>query len=158
MKKLFEVLWACRTSVKTATGMTPFQLVYGHEAVIPAEITVPSLRIEKQKDLSADEYSNLMKDKAKEVCDTRLIALDNMQAYQSRLRSAYNKRVRSKTFVVSNLVLRLVFQSVKKTERMKNGLQIGTGHFMSVESQEEMHIICRTEIGQKMKNQLMKNI
>ncbi|XP_020081387.1 uncharacterized protein LOC109705035 [Ananas comosus] len=55
-EKLSEVLWACRTSIKTTTRMTPFQLVYGHEAVIPAEITVPSLRLEKQKDLSADEY------------------------------------------------------------------------------------------------------
>ena len=30
---LFLALWAYRTSTKTATGFTPFQLVYGLEAV-----------------------------------------------------------------------------------------------------------------------------
>ncbi|KAL2230406.1 UNVERIFIED_CONTAM: Gag-Pol polyprotein [Sesamum indicum] len=32
------VLWAYRTTPRTSTGETPFSLVYGSEAVIPAEI------------------------------------------------------------------------------------------------------------------------
>ena len=32
---LFSALWAYRTSAKTSTGFTPFQLVYGLEAVLP---------------------------------------------------------------------------------------------------------------------------
>ncbi|XP_074316077.1 uncharacterized protein LOC141652473 [Silene latifolia] len=32
------VLWADRTTPKTSTGQTPYYLVYGCEAVIPAEI------------------------------------------------------------------------------------------------------------------------
>ncbi len=46
-EKLSEVLWACRTNIKTATGVTPFGLVYGHEAVLPAEIMVPALRAKR---------------------------------------------------------------------------------------------------------------
>jgi hypothetical protein len=38
------VLWADRTTPKTATGQTPFSLVYGTEAVIPVEAVVPTLR------------------------------------------------------------------------------------------------------------------
>ena len=34
---LFSVLWAYRNSVKIATGFTPFQLVYGLEAVLPIQ-------------------------------------------------------------------------------------------------------------------------
>eukprot|EP00253_Pinus_taeda_P034168 PITA_34168 len=34
---LFPALWAYRTSVKDATGFTPFQLVYGLEATLPIE-------------------------------------------------------------------------------------------------------------------------
>ena len=35
--QLFSALWAYRTSSKTAARFTPFQLVYGLEAVIPIE-------------------------------------------------------------------------------------------------------------------------
>eukprot|EP00253_Pinus_taeda_P016105 PITA_16105 len=42
---LFSALWAYRTSVKTSTGFTPFQLVYGLEAVLPIECEIPSLQI-----------------------------------------------------------------------------------------------------------------
>ena len=42
---LFSVLWAYRTSVKTSTGFTPFQLVYGSEVVLPIECEIPSLQI-----------------------------------------------------------------------------------------------------------------
>ena len=31
---LFSALWAYRTLVKTTTGFTPFQLVYGLEAIL----------------------------------------------------------------------------------------------------------------------------
>lgn len=34
---LFSTLWAYRTSVKTSTGFTHFQLVYCLEAVLPIE-------------------------------------------------------------------------------------------------------------------------
>ncbi|XP_071695009.1 uncharacterized protein [Rutidosis leptorrhynchoides] len=39
------VLWAHHTMPKRSTGETPFSLVYGTEAVIPAEIHVPTQRI-----------------------------------------------------------------------------------------------------------------
>jgi hypothetical protein len=40
---LFSSLWAYRTSVKSTTGFTPFQLVYGVEAILPIECEIPSL-------------------------------------------------------------------------------------------------------------------
>ncbi|XP_020099535.1 uncharacterized protein LOC109717980 [Ananas comosus] len=113
-EKLSKVLWACRTSVKASTGMTPFQLVYGHEAVIPAEIMVPSLRVEKQNELSANEYNTLMNEEMEEIHETRLMALNHLQAYQSRVRGAYNKKVKAKSFAVGELVLRLIFPIGRK--------------------------------------------
>ncbi|GKC58008.1 reverse transcriptase domain-containing protein [Tanacetum coccineum] len=40
--ELPNVLWAHRTSIKQSNGETPFSLTYGSEAVIPAEIGIPS--------------------------------------------------------------------------------------------------------------------
>ena len=54
---LFSSLWAYRTLVKTATGFTPFQLVYGLEAILPIQCQIPSLQlaIELLPDTSAEE-------------------------------------------------------------------------------------------------------
>lgn len=35
-ERLLAVLWAYRTTYKVTTGHTPFQLMYGQEAVVPA--------------------------------------------------------------------------------------------------------------------------
>ncbi|GKV13663.1 hypothetical protein SLEP1_g24648 [Rubroshorea leprosula] len=43
--ELNNVLWAYRTTSRTATGETPYHLAFGTEAVILVEIGVPSLRV-----------------------------------------------------------------------------------------------------------------
>jgi hypothetical protein len=45
---LYSALWAYRTLVKTATGFSPFQLIYGLEAVFPIECQIPSLKLAVQ--------------------------------------------------------------------------------------------------------------
>ena len=42
---IFSAPWTYRTSVKTTTGFTPFQLVYGLEVVLPIECQIPSLKL-----------------------------------------------------------------------------------------------------------------
>ncbi|GJZ13989.1 reverse transcriptase domain-containing protein [Tanacetum coccineum] len=44
MEELPHVLWAHRTMIKSSNGDTPFSLTYGTEAIIPAEIGMPTLR------------------------------------------------------------------------------------------------------------------
>ncbi|XP_057760072.1 uncharacterized protein LOC130980403 [Arachis stenosperma] len=41
-----EILWSYNTSIQSATGETSFKLVYGTEALIPVEVSVPTLRTE----------------------------------------------------------------------------------------------------------------
>jgi hypothetical protein len=42
---LFSALWVYRTSVKSATGFTTFQLVYGIKVVLLIECEIPSLKL-----------------------------------------------------------------------------------------------------------------
>jgi transposase InsO family protein len=53
----FLALWAYRTSVKSATGFTPFRLVYGMEAILSIECEIPSLKlaVELLPNTSAEE-------------------------------------------------------------------------------------------------------
>jgi hypothetical protein len=47
-EKISEALWAHRTSRHGATKVTPFELAYGQEVVLPVEIGLQSLRVNDQ--------------------------------------------------------------------------------------------------------------
>jgi hypothetical protein len=57
---LSEALWAHNISRHGATKVTPFELVYGQETVLPAEVNLIALRFAKKNDLSAKDYYDLM--------------------------------------------------------------------------------------------------
>ena len=90
---LSEALWAHRISRHGATKVTPFELVYGQEAVLPVEVNLAALRFAKQNDLSAEKYHNLMMDNIDEVADKRVRALKYIEKEKLRVAKAYNKRV-----------------------------------------------------------------
>jgi hypothetical protein len=48
---LSEVLWTHRISKHSTTNVTPFDLVYGQEAVLPIEVNLNALRIARQNEL-----------------------------------------------------------------------------------------------------------
>ncbi|KAL0461326.1 UNVERIFIED_CONTAM: hypothetical protein Slati_0020200 [Sesamum latifolium] len=48
-EELTSVLWAYRTTPRGSTGETPFSLVYGTEAIIPAELGIPSHRFPSRR-------------------------------------------------------------------------------------------------------------
>ena len=65
-------MWAHRISRHGATKVTPFELVYGQEAVLPVEVNLDAYRLAKQNDLTAVDYYDLMMDNIDEVSDKRL--------------------------------------------------------------------------------------
>jgi hypothetical protein len=72
---LSEALWAHRISNHRATKVSPFELVYGQEAVLPVEISLNAIRIARQNGLTISDYYNLMMDNIDEVTDERVAAL-----------------------------------------------------------------------------------
>ena len=51
-------LWGYRTTMRTATGQTPFLLVYGCEAVLPIEIEIKSLRVMMEAKTLESEWAH----------------------------------------------------------------------------------------------------
>ncbi|XP_020424491.1 uncharacterized protein LOC109950339 [Prunus persica] len=79
-EKLSETLWAYRTSKREATGMTPYALTYGHDAILPMEIAVQSLRIAHQHDLTGEDYSQAMLLELEELDASRIDTLNKLLA------------------------------------------------------------------------------
>jgi hypothetical protein len=95
---LSEALWAHRISKHSVTNVTPFELVYGQEAILPTEVNLDALRIARQNELSAIDYHNLMLGQLDEVSDDRVKALGEIERDKLRVAKAYNKRVKEKSF------------------------------------------------------------
>ena len=72
MKGLSEALWAHRISRHGATKVTPFEFVYGQEAILTIEVNLDTYRLAKQNDISVVDYHDLMMDNIDEVTDKRL--------------------------------------------------------------------------------------
>ncbi|XP_069150619.1 uncharacterized protein [Solanum lycopersicum] len=54
-----QLLTSYRPTVRTSTGATPYLLVYGTEAVIPAKVEIPSLRIIQEAELRNVEWKRV---------------------------------------------------------------------------------------------------
>ena len=107
MEELPEVLWAYRTTARKPTGVSPFALTYGMEAVIPTEIGLPTVRTTASE--SANEESIVKElDTSDELREAAAIRL---ASYQHRLANSYNKMVRPRVFQSGDLVLRKVFEN-----------------------------------------------
>jgi hypothetical protein len=100
---LSEALWAHRIYKHSATKVTPFELVYRQETVLPVEVTLDALRIARQNESSAIDYHNLMLDRLDEVSDERKRTLSEIERDKLRIARAYNKRVKEKSFQVRDL-------------------------------------------------------
>jgi hypothetical protein len=91
-----------------ATKVSPFELVYGQEAVLPKEISLNVVRFAKQNDLTVGDYYNSMMDNIDEVTNKRVIALGEIEKDKIMVTKAYNKKVKAKSFQVGDLVWKTV--------------------------------------------------
>lgn len=112
--KLELVLWAYRTSPKTATGEAPFNLVNKSSVVIPAEVGMTTHRI-----LNYNEEKNgeLIRENLDMLDEERKIAHIRSEKYKSQVRAMYNRKVKIKRFSVGDLVLRRV-DTLKPTGKL----------------------------------------
>jgi len=76
---LSEALWSYRMACHGSTKVSPYQLVYGHDAVLPWEIKTGSRRLPFQDQLAADDYVTLMKDELDDLAGHRLRALISIE-------------------------------------------------------------------------------
>jgi len=92
--ELPSVLWAYRTTTKTPTGETSFQLAYGSEAIILAEIGLTSYRVDNYDEIRNGQTMRLQLDLVDEV---RAVAKQRLARYQDLMAKHYNSKVRRRT-------------------------------------------------------------
>ena len=103
--KLFAAVWTYRTTYKVTTNATPFQLVYGQEAILPIELEVPNLRIAIEYRLGDINSLQFRLSQLEKLDETRAQALLTMEAIQKRRKSHYDSKLKLKVFKSNDLVL-----------------------------------------------------
>ncbi|XP_016567070.1 uncharacterized protein LOC107865284 [Capsicum annuum] len=105
-KKLPFALLGYRTTVRTSIGATLYMLVYGTEAIIPAEIESSSLRVVVEAEIGDDQWVKAYLEQLCLIVEKILTSVCHGQLYQKRITRAYNKKVSHRYFEVGQLVLR----------------------------------------------------
>ncbi|GJY31040.1 reverse transcriptase domain-containing protein [Tanacetum coccineum] len=103
VEELPHVLWAHHTMIKSSHGDTPFSLTYGTEAVIPAEIGMPTYRTAAVDAVHNDEELRLNLDLLEEKRERAAICEAKAKRKMTKY---YNARVRGVTFRPGDFVYR----------------------------------------------------
>jgi hypothetical protein len=103
--ELPDVVWGLRTQSSKATGQTPFFLMYGSEAILPADIMWKSPRVEMYNEGEADEARQLELDSVEEACCTALV---QSARYLQGIRRYHDRNVKERSFNIGDLVLHCI--------------------------------------------------
>ena len=115
---LLEVLWAYRTTRKSATQETPFTLAFGTEAIAPVEVGLKSPGIELATVEHNDEALRLNLDLLDEK---REQVLRRTEDYQRKTTRYYNQKVKPMSYMLGDLVLKELLPSRKNPAHGKLG-------------------------------------
>jgi len=110
-EELIEVLWAYRCTPQSSTNESPFNLVYGVDAMIPVEIGEPSLRRELYNPTHNHQNMALHLDLLPELREKAKI--HNLAA-KRRASRRYNANLRPRSFIIGDLVWRMANSARKK--------------------------------------------
>jgi hypothetical protein len=94
-EELLSVLWSLWTTPNRSTGLTPFFLVYGAEAILPSDVQYDSPRVKAYEEEDAEKSRQLFVDLLEEERD---LAVQRSAIYQQNLRRYHSRQVRKRSF------------------------------------------------------------
>jgi len=90
-------MFTYKTTSHTATGFTPFELTYGHQAILPTALTK-----QPKPTYSYDDYAQELR---KKIRATNQLAKDRLKQEKIKAKLQYDKSVNEKTFKVGDKIL-----------------------------------------------------
>jgi hypothetical protein len=140
VEELPSVLWSLHTTPNRFVGFTPFNLVYGAEAVLPTDIEFDTPRVVQY---TQEQAKDARKDGVDLLEEAREQALARSALYQQQLPRYHSWKIRPLTFREGDLVLRLVqnTKGMHKPSSPWEGLFIvsrvlGNGVYYLIDAQE----------------------
>jgi hypothetical protein len=111
IKELPNALWGLRTQPSKATGQSPYFLVYGSEAILPADVMWDSPAVEHYDEGVSEDSRRVDIDRLEEA---RCAALVQSTRYLEGIRRYHDCNVKERSLDVGDLVL----HRIQNTERL----------------------------------------
>jgi hypothetical protein len=105
IKELPNALWGLRTQPSKPTGQSPYFLVYGSEAILPADVIWNSPAVEHYDEGVSEDSRHVDIDSLEEA---RCAALIQSARYLEGIRHYHDRNVKKRSFNVGDLVLRRI--------------------------------------------------
>jgi ribonuclease HI len=103
--KLVFALWADRLTTKRSIGMSPYQLVYGTEAVFPTSLGVPVMKLLQEMQAEPNDSQRRINQMI-HLQQTREEVFNKTQVIQENIKKIFDKRTKEDDFEVGDLVLK----------------------------------------------------
>jgi hypothetical protein len=103
IKELPNALWGLRTQPSKPTGQSPYFLVYGSEAILPADIMWDSPAVEQYDEGISEDSRRVDIDRLEEA---RCVALVQSARYLEGIQRYHDHNVKKRSFNVGDLVPR----------------------------------------------------
>jgi hypothetical protein len=98
-------LWANRIGTKKSIGMSPFQLVYGTDVVLPINLSLPVMKLWKDANEEPNDVTRRI-NQIIEVQQNRAEVDDKLQKYQDNMKALFDKKAKDREFLPGDLVLK----------------------------------------------------
>jgi hypothetical protein len=105
IKELPNAHWGLHTQPTKSTGQSPYFLVYGTEAILPADIMWDSPAVEQYDEGISEDSRRVVIDGLEEA---RCAALVQSARYLEGIRCYHDRNVKERSFNVGDLVLRRI--------------------------------------------------
>jgi hypothetical protein len=102
IKDLPNALWGLRTQPSKPTGQSPYFLVYGSEAILPADVMWDLPAVEQYDEGISEDSRRVDVDGLEEA---RCVALVKSARYIEGIRHYHDRNVKERSFNVGDLVL-----------------------------------------------------
>src|SRR3954452_18737519 len=100
VEELPSVLWSLQTTPNRSTGFSPFFMVHGADAVLPADVRFEAPRVVAYTEEASNEALEDAADLLDEISNIVLVIIE---VYQQSLCNYHSRRVRMTSFEKGNL-------------------------------------------------------
>jgi len=116
-KKLVNALWANRLTTKRSIGTSPYELVYGMEAVFPSSLGIPVIKLLQEIQAEPNDIQRRI-NQTIHLQQSREEVYQRTQVLQDRLKNIFDKITNAEDFFIGDKVLKW---DSRKEDKGKHG-------------------------------------
>jgi hypothetical protein len=145
--KLKFSLWADRVTNKKSIGTSPFQLVYGTEAIFPVQLALPVAKFLQEADSEPNDLTRRIHNLV-ELQQDREQLLEKTELHQRKMKEIFDRKVKTNIFKAGDLVLKW---DATRQEKGKHGKfdALWTGPFVIASAQQNNTFVLQDLAGEE---------